>query len=82
MDTNGNADVNLGNPDFTFMSFQSNVVLRWEYKLGSTVFFVWQHGRRDFNRNGQFRLGSNVSNLFQADAENVLLFKVNYWISP
>ena len=78
----GTTDVNLGNPDFTFLSFRSNVVLRWEYKLGSTIFFVWQHGRNGFSRDGSFRFGRNLGKLFEADAENVVLLKINYWLSP
>ena len=81
-DQDGAADLDLGNPDFTFMSFRSNLVLRWEYSLGSTMFLVWQHGRTGSNSEGRFDFGSNVSDLFKADFENVLLFKVNYWISP
>lgn len=26
------------NPDFSFMQFRSNLVFRWEYKLGSTLY--------------------------------------------
>jgi len=28
--------------------FRSNVVLRWEYRPGSTLFVVWTQGRQDF----------------------------------
>ena len=30
------------NPDFRIRSIRSNVVLRWEYHPGSTLFLVWQ----------------------------------------
>lgn len=78
----GMTDVTLGNPDFTFLSLRSNVVLRWEYLLGSTAFLVWQHGRSDFNDDGRFQFGSNIDDLFSAQAQNVFLLKINYWISP
>ncbi len=81
VDRDGVTDVDLGNPDFTFLSFRSNVVLRWEYKLGSTIFFVWQHGRSDFNTNNRFRLGPSFGDIFSAPAENTLVVKVNYWLS-
>src|SRR5207244_11473113 len=32
---------------FTFKQFNSNVVLRWEYRPGSALFVVWTQGRRD-----------------------------------
>ena len=81
-DRDGVADTDIGNPDFTFLSFRSNLVLRWEYSLGSTVFLVWQHGRTGFNSQGRFNVRSSLSDLFAADQENVFLLKVNYWISP
>jgi hypothetical protein len=30
---------------FNFKQFNSNAVVRWEYRPGSTLFFVWQQGR-------------------------------------
>jgi hypothetical protein len=32
--------------EFAIQSLQSNAVLRWQYRPGSTVFLVWTHGRR------------------------------------
>jgi hypothetical protein len=81
LDRNGTADIHLDNPDFTYVSFRSNVVLRWEYLSGSTLFVVWQHGRSDSTQDGQFRLGNGLSELFRAGARNTLLVKLNYWLS-
>ncbi len=81
LDRDGSGDIELGNPDFTFLSFRSNVVLRWEYKLGSTIFLVWQHGRSDSNNNNRFRAGRSFGNIFEAPAENTFVVKVNYWLS-
>lgn len=36
----------LANNDFNVRSFRSNVVLRWEYRPGSTLYEVWQQDRR------------------------------------
>ncbi len=33
---------------FNFQQFRSNVVFRWEYRAGSTLFLVWSQGRQDF----------------------------------
>ncbi|MSR07070.1 MAG: hypothetical protein EXR93_08405 [Gemmatimonadetes bacterium] len=82
LDRNGVADVGLGNPNFTVLSFRSNAVLRWEYRPGSTIFLVWQHGRSGFNGNGVFDFSRDFGNLFQTQAENTLLLKVSYWLSP
>jgi hypothetical protein len=32
--------------EFAIQSLQSNSVLRWQYRPGSTIFLVWTHGRR------------------------------------
>ncbi|HQG46335.1 MAG TPA: DUF5916 domain-containing protein, partial [bacterium] len=32
-------------PDFNFRQFRSNLVVRWEYRPGSTLYFVWSQGR-------------------------------------
>ncbi|MFC1639147.1 DUF5916 domain-containing protein [Gemmatimonadota bacterium] len=80
LNRDGAADLNLENPDFTYLSFRSNAVLRWEYSPGSTVFFVWQHGRSEYNSGGEFNLRSGFSDLFGADASNTFLVKVNYWL--
>ena len=80
VDGNGTRDVTLGNPDFTYLSFRSNIVLRWEYSLGSTLFLVWQHGRSGFDTDGRFRFGDRLSDLFRSPADNVLLVKLNYWL--
>ncbi len=77
----GSGDLNLGNPDFTVLSFRSNVVLRWEYSLGSTFFLVWQHGRSGFDSDGRFRFGNRLGDLFRSAADNTLLIKLNYWLS-
>lgn len=81
LEGDGQADVTLGNPDFTVLSFRSNVVLRWEYKLGSTLFLVWQHGRSGFDSDGRFEFGTRVGDIFRSPSENVLLVKLNYWLS-
>ncbi len=46
---NGMPDYSFGRPDFNFGQFRSNMVIRWEYIPGSTVFFVWTQ-----ERNGAF----------------------------
>ncbi|MBI4501940.1 MAG: hypothetical protein HY700_12370 [Gemmatimonadetes bacterium] len=81
LDRDGTADYDLGNPDFTYLSFRSNTVLRWEYRPGSTIFLVWQHGRSDGSSDGRFQLSQNLGDLFAAPSSNTIMLKVNYWIS-
>ena len=70
-------------PDFRTRAVKVNAVLRWEYRPGSTLFVVWTQSRsgyvpydagfdlqRDFRRE-----------LFRDRPTNVLLVKLNYWVS-
>ena len=40
----GANDYRFDNPDFSFVQFNSNLVLRWEYIPGSELFLVWSQG--------------------------------------
>ncbi|HEV2147258.1 MAG TPA: DUF5916 domain-containing protein [Longimicrobiaceae bacterium] len=86
-DGDGVANFRFGNPDFNFKAFRSNTVLRWEYRPGSTLFVVWSQGREAFDRDGRFELMRDTRRLFGLDDDlpvpstNVLLIKVNYWLS-
>lgn len=80
LDRDGASDIDLGNPDFTYLSLRSNAVMRWEYSPGSTIFFVWQHGRSEHHDRGDFNLGSGIGDLLGAEAANTFLVKVNYWL--
>jgi len=81
LDADGTTEVELGNPDFRVLSFRSNAVVRWEFRPGSTLFLVWQHGRSGFNNNGRFDLDGGVSELFRSPAEHTFLVKASYWFS-
>jgi hypothetical protein len=81
LDGSGSADIVLEDPNFTYLSFRSNVVLRWEYMPGSTLFVVWQHGRSDVTENGQFQPGQGLKDMFRLPAENTFVIKLNYWLS-
>jgi Domain of unknown function (DUF5916) len=83
VDLNGDGSVEfIRDPDFNFKQFRSNVVLRWEYRLGSTLFLVWSQGRNHYAPVGDLRFGSDVGALFDAPADNVFMVKVSYWLNP
>lgn len=63
-------------PDFNFRSLRGNLVLRWEFRPGSTAYAVWTQNRSDEEDVGRFALGRSVSRLFAAQADNILLIKV------
>jgi len=71
----------FGDPDFRFRSLQGNLVVRWEYLPGSTMFVVWNHGRSGAEGIADFRVSDQLRALWQDDQVNTLLVKFNYWIS-
>ncbi|HEX8390914.1 MAG TPA: DUF5916 domain-containing protein, partial [Longimicrobium sp.] len=70
----------ISNPDFNIRRFNSNAVVRWEYRPGSTLFVVWSQGRSEFVTDGRFQFRNNTSDLFRAPGTNVLLIKMSYWL--
>ncbi len=66
-------------PDFNFKSLRLNVVFRWEWRLGSTLYVVWTEQREDYARTGDFSLGRDLRSMFRAPSDNVLMIKMAYW---
>lgn len=80
-DGDGPADeFEVANPDFNFRSLRGNLVFRWEYVPGSTLFFVWTQDRNTAERVGDFDLGRDVGRMFDSPADNVFLVKATYWL--
>jgi hypothetical protein len=78
--TDGEAEIELQNPDFDVLSFRSNMVLRWEWRPGSTFFLVWQQNRSASDDQGRFVRPTNLYDSLTADGENVLAVKFTYWL--
>jgi len=88
-DGGGPADgFSIANRDFTYRSLLGNTVLRWEWRPGSTMFFVWQQSRIDSTSGGgrpwvgSFDLGRDLGGVFTVAPDNVFMIKVNYWLNP
>ncbi|NHM05876.1 carbohydrate binding family 9 domain-containing protein [Flavobacterium sp. CYK-4] len=76
--TDGNAEYSFVNPDFSQVSFNSNLVLRWEYIPGSEIFLVWSQGIfGQANTRDDLFSGLNEQ-LFQRRPENIFLLKATY----
>ena len=67
------------NPDFNRKSLRGNIVLRWEYLRGSTLFFVWNMSTFDNARPGEFSPLQDFGSAFGAEGTNVFMIKMNYW---
>ena len=74
--------------DFSINSFQTNTVLRWEYRPGSTIFLVWSQSRLgdddldvfDLATRSPFRQRSTdqLIDTFDIFPTNVFLIKLSY----
>ena len=69
-----------GNPDFQEGVLNLNVVLRWEYRLGSTLFFVYTRAQSpSVNLQAGERGALDFGSVRRAPASDVFLVKLSYW---
>ena len=78
--TDGSARFTLPNLDFNVRSFRSNMVLRWEWRPGSTLFAVWQQNRGQRDPIGRAVRPGDVFDSFSAPGDNFFALKLNYWL--
>lgn len=77
-DKNGTTDYKIFNPNFSFVQFRSNLVMRWEYKPGSEIFLVWSQGiTGNANPNNNLLEGLD-SQILGRKPENIFLIKATY----
>lgn len=77
-DLDGVTDFSFSDPDFSFVQFRSNLVIRWEYIPGSEMFLVWS---QDVSRSGdptEGLLSSLGDNIFGQKPQNIFLLKATY----
>jgi hypothetical protein len=68
------------NPNFNQRSLRGTGVLRWEYRPGSTLYFVWTQERDGSDTFGDFNFSRDRSALFRDRPTNVFQIKGTYWI--
>lgn len=73
-------DYRFNNPDFVYSSFRSNLVFRWEYQPGSTLFLVWSRNNALGTKEDRIDLIRNIRELNREIPQNVFLVKVSYRI--
>ncbi len=94
-DGNNGETLTISDDDFNVLSYRSNLVLRWEWRPGSTLFVIWQQNRSsyctDAYASGQCHrppesLGSapgpgSVVDARTAPGDNFFAIKATYWLS-
>jgi hypothetical protein len=76
----GRTDYSFASPDFNFVQFRSNLVLRWEYRPGSELYLVWSQGSTpDVARDLETPIQESLfTNLFNQQSRNIGLVKFTY----
>ncbi len=77
-DVNGSVDYTIDNPDFSYVQFRSNLVIRWEYTPGSEIFLVWSQGKSGLQDPTDHLFRSLNNQVFTEKADNNFLIKVTY----
>jgi hypothetical protein len=77
-DLAGNQLYTFDQPDFNFKEFLSNMVVRWEYLPGSTIYLVWSQSRNQSVSNGSFHFRDDLTDLFDKKPYNVFLVKMSF----
>ncbi len=74
----GTVDYQIDDPDFAFVQFRSNLVMRWEYIPGSEIFLVWSQGITGLG-DPTDTLGRSLDNqILGQKRDNTFLIKATY----
>jgi hypothetical protein len=77
--TDGNDVFTLEDPDYLVRSFRSNLVIRYQWRPGSTLYLVWQQSRYASLDESLSVNPSQLTKSIQATGNNVLALKISYW---
>ncbi len=77
----GVADWALADPDNNGASFHSNLVVKWEYRRGSMLYFVWAQQREGAEAGRGVDAWSALSDLRGRAPSNQFMVKLTYWFS-
>lgn len=78
--TDGEDSFSLSNHDFNVRSLRSNIVLRWEWRLGSTLFLVWQQDRSSSEAQGNLVGPRGLWDTLTVGGDNFIAIKVSNWL--
>ena len=74
----GTVDYSFDEPDFAFVQYRSNLVVRWEYIPGSEIFLVWSQGVNGMGDPTDSLLENLNEEIVQQQPDNTYLFKITY----
>jgi hypothetical protein len=77
----GDGSFTFRSPDFNVRSFRSNLVLRWEWRPGSTLYGVWQQNREGAGAPGERAGPGSLFGSLAAAGDNIFAIKASFWIT-
>ena len=78
--TAGAQQFSLENLDFNVLSYRSNVVLRWEWRKGSSLYVVWQQDRYESEAIPDRVRARDMFRSITAPGDHVFAVKASFWI--
>jgi hypothetical protein len=82
--TAGALEDNLGSTsyDYNWGSLNSTLLVRWEYRPGSTIYMVWTRSKSDFDDSvNDLDISRDFSKFFSQGSTNVFMVKASYWLN-
>ena len=74
----GREDYTFDNPDFNNFEYRSNLIARWEYLPGSTVYLVWSFTQNRYENQGRYSFADDMGEIFKVHPHNVFLIKISH----
>lgn len=85
-------DIDPSQFDFEYGAMNLNLVYRWEYRPGSTLYLVWTHNKSQYDERGgpdnpdydpdpEWNNGFDSGYPFRAEPGNTFMAKISYWFS-
>ena len=74
------ATFNIPELNYNIRSVRSNLVVRWEYRPGSTLFLVWQQNREGFQNEGSLVRVNDLFGGLNRVGTNFFALKANFWV--
>ena len=78
--TDGATSFTLDNRGFNRLFLRSNLVLRWEWAPGSTLYLIWQQNRSEFDSIGNGVGVGSLGDAITAPGDNFFSIKASYWL--
>jgi hypothetical protein len=68
------------NQAFNATTFNANILLRWEFLPGSTLYLVWTQGRFEDSGDYAVSFSRRFTDTFRLPHEDVIVVKLSYWM--